>query len=119
MHEQAYPTQFLSVRESERRVNRRRAGALTVGWYPESDFLVHSLRCRIDAETRRRYSEAQIPDLVANAIPRFLEADASRCLALYRKRRICAFCPGKCSLRSFIASNQAGLVFASSSADGK
>ena len=79
-----------------------------------------SLPGRIDAETNQRYSEAQIPDLVAHAIPRILETEASRSPALSRIGRVVVFGrQGNCSLGPHTASNLPGLVFASSSAHGK
>jgi hypothetical protein len=65
----------------------------------------------------QRYSWAQIPDLVANAIPQVLEAETSRCAALSQTGGFFASKGGHCAFRCATASNEAGLVFASSSAD--
>ena len=70
----------------------------------------------IDAEIQQRYSEAQIPDLVANAIPQVLEAEMSR-QALSPTGGFFASGATKCAFRSTAASKSRELVFASSSAD--
>lgn len=81
----------------------------------EELFMV-SLPCGIDAENQQRYSEAQIPDLVANANPKVLEASSGRSRLLPQNRR-----KGRCdcAVRPSSASNLTGLAFASSSADGR
>jgi hypothetical protein len=88
-----HPSQFLSLRETGRRVNgslAERPIKPIAGRHsslsrfppvagPDSDSGVPAkaqvgwkfIEGRIDAGTHRRYSQAQIPDLVANAIPRF------------------------------------------------
>ena len=76
-----------------------------------------SLRCGIDAEIAQRYSEAQIPDLVANANPQVLEAAKGPMWALSRNGGVFVLTDANCAFRSLTASNRRGLVFASSSAD--
>jgi hypothetical protein len=71
----------------------------------------------IDADIEQRYSEAQIPDLVANANPQVLEANTSPCRALSQTGGLFASGTLNCAFRCSIASNSGGLVFASSSAD--
>src|SRR5579863_84005 len=81
-------------------------------------FFIVSLTSGIDAEMEQRYSEAQIPDLVAYAIPKVLEAVPSPCEGLSRTGRVSGQRGvSKCALRLHTASKQTGLIFASSSAD--
>ena len=74
------------------------------------------MTCGIDSEMEQRYSEAQIPDLVANAIPQVLEAEKSRCEALSRTGGLSVFGYPNCAFGCAPASNSKVLIFASSSA---
>src|SRR5258708_24010418 len=63
---------------------RRREWSQNWGGVPDSDFRASILIRRIDGAPEDGYSQAQIPDLVAHAIPRFLpSAQSSGVLLLW------------------------------------
>ena len=86
---------------------------------PARKLFILSLTCGIDEEMEQRYSEAQIPDLVAYANAKVLEATSGHGRLLPRTDRVRTVQTAVRPFRFHTASKSMGLAFASSSAGGQ